>query len=88
MKSVVPVHLWPSRMLQPIGSQTCLNHLFKQQLKAVHWKRKVGQAALALLLAIPFAVVAVRSFILCLLGLFHLLSSIYLYDNLLLGRDR
>ena len=88
MESVVPGHLWPSRMLQPIGLQTCLNHSFKQQLKAVHWKRKAGQAALALLLAIPFAVIAVRSFLLCLLGLFCLLSSIYLYDNLLLGMDQ
>ena len=75
-------------MVQPIGSQTCLNHSFKQQLKAVHWKKKAGQVALALLLAIPFAVVAVHSFLLCPLGLFRLLSSIYLYANLLLGCDR
>ena len=70
-------------MLQPIGSQDCSNHWFKQQLKAVYWKRKAGQAVLALLLAIPFAVIAVRSFLLRPLGLFLLLSSIYLCDNLL-----
>ena len=75
-------------MLGLIGLQDCSNHSFKQQLKAVHWKRKAEQAAVALLLAIPFAVIAVHSFLLRPLGLFLPLSSMYLCDNLLLGCDR